>query len=175
MTQDALEVLKKEAEAAGVELIIRGGAGNAIFRESLHVQIKGKLLVNYYPYSKGKTAYVGATVGGKKSVSPADAVKMALSQPPRAKVKDTRSSNSRKIRKNLMRGRAQVKCHWCPTLIDLDTSTLEHIIPLDRGGLDNDNNRTLACHPCNNKRGNEMLELTSDSTTSKSIERVSNG
>jgi 5-methylcytosine-specific restriction endonuclease McrA len=43
--------------------------------------------------------------------------------------------------------------------LTLDTSTMDHVIPLHRGGLDNANNRVLACEPCNSKRGHDMPEL----------------
>lgn len=126
-----------------------------------HYQIQGKLLVNYYPFSKNRTAYVAGTTSGYPHVSPKRAVEMAMTRPDlvSADQKDKRSTNTRKIRKRLLRGRACVKCHWCPTIIDLDTSTLDHIIPIAAGGLDNDNNRTLACEPCNRARGHAMPEL----------------
>jgi 5-methylcytosine-specific restriction endonuclease McrA len=126
-----------------------------------HFKLHGKLLVNYYPFSKNKTAYVAGTTTGYPNVSPKRAVEMATTRPKpvSADEKDKRPSNPRKIRKRLLKGKKCVKCHWCPTIIDLDTSTLDHIIPLDAGGLDNDNNRTLACEPCNRARANKMPEL----------------
>jgi 5-methylcytosine-specific restriction endonuclease McrA len=53
----------------------------------------------------------------------------------------------------------QKTCHWCGCELTLETSTLEHIYPLSKGGLDQPNNWTLACHACNQKRGNSMPEL----------------
>jgi 5-methylcytosine-specific restriction endonuclease McrA len=150
--QKLLDELVRLAAAAGVRVEMpRVNNG--------HYKLHGKLLVNYYPFSKNRTAYVAGTTQGHTNISPKRAIEMTQVQPKRADVKDERSGNTRKIRKRLMRGRPCVKCHWCPAIITLDTSTLEHIIPLDLGGLDNDNNRTLACHECNHNRGNNMPEL----------------
>lgn len=144
--------LQAACQAAGAKLTQKGPG---------HYHIQGALLVNYYPLSKGRTAYVAGTTGGR-SASPAEAVAMAFNAPPRAAAHEKaerRSTSSRKIRKRMMKGQHYVKCHWCPTLITLDTSTLEHIVPLDRGGLDVENNWTLACEPCNAARANNMPEL----------------
>jgi 5-methylcytosine-specific restriction endonuclease McrA len=148
--------LERLAKEAGVRL-----EHPNIMANNGHYKIHGQLLVNYYPLSSKKTAYVAGTTKGIQNVSPAQAIKMSQERPKRvaADIKDSRNTNSRKIRQRLLRGRLECICHWCPAIITLDTSTLEHIIPLDRGGLDNDNNRTLACYKCNNDRGNSMPEL----------------
>jgi hypothetical protein len=125
-------------------------------------QLKGPhLTVEYYPWSNNQRAYITGTTSSKNNVNVVEAVGMAVERPPKATamLKDTRPKNTRKIRLRLLKGKPTCKCHWCPTIIDLDSSTLEHIIPLDRGGLDNDNNRTLACKPCNNRRGSDMPEI----------------
>ena len=46
-----------------------------------HFQFKGKSLVNYWPFSKGKTAYVAGTRKGIKNVSHHKAVQMATRDP----------------------------------------------------------------------------------------------
>lgn len=127
-----------------------------------HYQIKGYLLVNYYPLSKKRTAYVAATVHGKHNVTPQEAVEMAFRAPPVAPLakKDTRHGHARTQRKRLIRKNGPF-CHWCKCRVTLDTSTVEHIVPLHRGGLDNANNRALACKDCNHKRGHDMPELAS--------------
>ena len=135
------------------------------FSNNGHYKIHGALLVNYYPFSALRTAYVARTTKGIKGVTPAQAVAMSQKQPDIAPshLKDTRARNSRAIRHKMMKGRDTVPCHWCKTPITLDTSTIEHVVPIDRGGLDNANNRVLACEPCNTKRGNSMPELEQQS------------
>lgn len=125
-----------------------------------HFQLQGPhLLVNYYPFSEKKTAYVSGTTEGIPNCDVQRAVAMARNVPKLTGVKAKRSKNSRTIRFRILRGAITCKCHWCPTIIDLDTSTIDHVIPLGRGGLDNANNRVLACKPCNSKRGHKMPEL----------------
>lgn len=123
-----------------------------------HYQLLGgPLLVNYYPHSRYKTAYVAGTTQGVTGVDPEKAVSMCFTAPALTKVKDKRPKNTRKIRQRLLKKIAN--CRWCNVPLTIDTSTLEHIIPLHRGGLDNASNRTLACAKCNGERGNNMPEL----------------
>ena len=153
---DLVVELKKLAAEAGVRV-----EEPSMFAKNGHYKIHGKLLVNYYPLSANRTAYVDGTTKGVKGVMPAQAIEMSQRQPQiaPAHLKDLRAKNSREIRLRMMKGRTEVPCHWCGTMIHLHTSTIEHVIPLDRGGLDNANNRVLACEPCNKARGNSMPEL----------------
>ena len=147
--------LESLAEQRGLKLVDRGQG---------HIQITGgPLLVNYYPLSRKRSAYVAGTTGRRTGVTPDQAVAMCFNPPTtRGAVRlDPRKGKYRPIRKKMMKGEKEVKCHWCPTMITLDTSTLDHVIPLYRGGLDNANNRVLACAPCNSKRGHAMPELVS--------------
>ena len=122
-----------------------------------HIQLRGPLLVNYYPTSKNKSAYVAGTKKAAKHVTPEQALDMCFEAPVSQGVKDKRSGNSRRKRAQMLK--KIDKCYWCKTPLTLDTSTLEHKIPLHRGGLDNANNRTLACLKCNSDRGCNMPEL----------------
>jgi hypothetical protein len=136
-----------------------------------HLQITGgPLLVNYYPMSKGRTAYVAGTTRRHAYVSPEDAVAMAFAAPPKAygdrksdRVFSGQSRNRRKIVSRL-RGKNGDNCHWCKEIMVFYgdgplRATIEHVIPLDRGGLDNPNNIVLAHKKCNHKRGSDMPEL----------------
>jgi len=143
--------LETLAKKHGVEFIDRGNG---------HIQLKGKLLVNYYPESKMRSAYVAGTREKKTYVSPKEAVLMALKPPP-IKKNTKKRRNTLPIRKRLLK--KSPFCHWCQTPLTIETATLEHIIPLHRGGLDNENNMALACKPCNEKRGHNMPELIEDS------------
>lgn len=149
---DQITRLRQLAEARGLTLIDRGQG---------HIQlVGGPLLVNYYPLAKKKSAYVAGTTSRVVNVTPEQVVEMAF-QPPEIGTarKDKRKGNYRPLKRRMMKGQRKVKCHWCPTLIGLDTATIDHVIPLYRGGLDNANNRVLACGPCNHKRGHAMPEL----------------
>ena len=140
--------LRHQAEARGVEYIEKPNG---------HIQLRGPLLVNYYPSSKSKSAYVAGTKKAARNVTPAQALAMCFEVPKSQGIIDQRGGSSRKRRARML---DKIKhCHWCGSELTLDTSTVEHIIPLARGGLDNANNRTLACKPCNESRGCDMPEL----------------
>ena len=145
-----LAQLYAHAHSRGVKVLDRGYG---------HFQLQGPyLLVNYYPFSAKRTAYVAGTTEGVPDCDVTKAVAMARNIPKLTGVKAKRSKNSRKIRYRMLQGRTWAQCHWCKARIDLSTSTLDHIIPLGRGGLDNANNRVLACEPCNQRRGHRMPE-----------------
>ncbi len=124
-----------------------------------HFHIRGKLLVNYWPDSKNRTVYIAGTKYGFNNMSPEMAVEMSTREPykQRLKVKRKKQGFYWHIKKELFK---KIKnCHWCNVPLTKETVTLEHIIPLKRGGLDNRNNMTLACWSCNKKRGCNMPEL----------------
>lgn len=119
-----------------------------------HFHLQGALLVNYYPFAAKRTAYVANTVKSFQHVDMKAAIRMACEPPPVTKVK----RKSYKAIKLKMLRKTQ-SCHWCGCGLTEETATVDHVIPLSRGGLDNDNNRKLACEPCNNRRGNSMPEV----------------
>lgn len=141
--------LKAMAESSDVEYLDKGNG---------HIQLKGALLVNYYPNSKNKSAYVAGTKRAAKNVTAEEAIAMCSKPPQSQGATDTRGGNSRRKRKAML-AKGMRACHWCKTALNIDNSTIEHVIPLARGGLDNANNRVLACKPCNNERGHNMPEL----------------
>ncbi len=135
-----------------------------------HVQIIGPLLCNYYPDSKKRSAYVAGTTQRKNNVTLEEAVEMALKAPvlrPEQRKDWRRASGTTNGRRRIvsrLRGKFGDNCHWCKEIMVFFgdgplRATIEHVIPLDRGGLDNENNMRLAHKKCNNKRGNNMPEL----------------
>lgn len=145
-----VETIKRKAEELGLTFSDKGNG---------HFQIKGQLLVNYYPFSKTRSAYVAGTTQKAKHVTHAQAFKMANEAPTLQGRKDKRSSNSKKIRAGIWHKKTK-QCHWCDKPLTVENSTIEHIIPLNRGGLDHSMNRTLACPECNHSRGDNMPELS---------------
>lgn len=129
-----------------------------------HIQIIGPMLVNWWPTSKSRTAHVAATRKGFHGVNAVRAIALAMEPPPVESVATPRSSNGYRKQKAKM-FRKQKTCYWCHVQLSLDgapgteKATLDHIVPLKRGGLDNANNWTLACEPCNSKRGHDMPEV----------------
>ena len=130
-----------------------------------HYQVKGALLVNWFPKSKSMTAYVAGTTSSKRGVSePEQVVAMAFSQPELIGRKDARRTSKAARWKNALWNKGHTKCCFCSVELtkeqDKDnTWSLEHVIPLARGGLENANNRDLSCAKCNKERGSNMPEL----------------
>ena len=146
-----LTALENVASSRGLRVVDRGQG---------HLQITGgPLLVNYYPLAKKRSAYIAGTTSRVVNVTPEQAVEMAFI-PPKIKgisEREKRRGNYRNKRSKLLKKNS--RCHWCKKELTLDSSTLDHAIPLALGGLDNANNWVLACEPCNHERGHAMPEL----------------
>jgi 5-methylcytosine-specific restriction endonuclease McrA len=119
--------------------------------------VGGPLLVNYYPRSKKHTCYVCGTRRGFTPRNLGEIVD-ACFLPPQYGTATQRRGNVRKIREILFAAGA-TECRWCRIPLTVETSTLEHIIPLARGGTYGADNLALACKDCNRKRGSAMPEL----------------
>jgi len=130
---------------------------NYILRPNLHITINGPIVINYYPHSKNKTAYVKGTGNGVKGCTFEDAFLMSVTIPKLEGCATKRKGNYRKPKKEMLRRKPY--CNWCGDLLTTKTATLDHIIPISLGGLNNRNNYTLACEVCNTKRGNKMPEV----------------
>ncbi|MDP2322523.1 MAG: HNH endonuclease domain-containing protein [Gammaproteobacteria bacterium] len=127
--------------------------------------IGGAFPVDYYPLSRRRTAYVDGTNHGKAHVTPEQAVNMAVKAPPILPYElrsDRKTRKKSRIRSLFSR---QNLCHWCRLPMQIENSeaddyaTIEHVIPLARGGLDHSKNRVLAHAKCNHERGMDMPEL----------------
>ena len=64
--------------------------------------------------------------------------------------KDLRRKRLRLIEKHGM------QCFWCGTELTPETITIDHYIPLSRGGSNKIKNLRLACRKCNQLRGNAL-------------------
>jgi 5-methylcytosine-specific restriction endonuclease McrA len=45
-------------------------------------------------------------------------------------------------------------CYYCSELVAPDLVTMDHVVPMAKGGLSTKNNLVVACKPCNNKKKN---------------------
>ena len=147
---DLIKQVHKLAEKHGIEVIDRPNG---------HMQLKGALLVNYYPNSTKRTAYVAGTKKKELHVTPERAIQMTMTAPTIKKATKRRYSSKQARRWKLSLLKKHPFCKWCNCPLTIETATLEHIIPRARGGLDNMNNFALACEPHNSERGHDMPEL----------------
>jgi 5-methylcytosine-specific restriction endonuclease McrA len=59
-------------------------------------------------------------------------------------------------RKNILL-RDRNTCQYCGVILPSAELTLDHVIPRSRGGLSTWENLVAACHSCNRRKGNHML------------------
>jgi 5-methylcytosine-specific restriction endonuclease McrA len=144
----ALALMEKLAVLNNVDIENKGNG---------HFHIKGEVLVNYWPNSKKKSAYIAGTTQRFTNINPDQAFKMALN-PNTLKTnklrKERRKNNYKKPKQRMHKKKPF--CHWCGAKLALEDSTIEHVIPLSRGGLDHPNNQALACEPCNKAHDNKI-------------------
>lgn len=142
--------MARESEARGIEV---KDCGNG------HFQIMGLVMVNYYPNSKRQSAYISGTTKAVQWVSVEQAFELSQKLPSGLPVAKRKQSYRRAKSKMLKKHN---RCHWCDCKLSANTATIDHVVPLSRGGLDHHNNRVLACYQCNQERGNSMPEAFSD-------------
>lgn len=65
----------------------------------------------------------------------------------------------KRFRRMLLGGRPWIECHYCGCRLTLLTITLDHIVPLSKGGALGIRNIVPACLNCNRKRGNTDYDL----------------
>lgn len=69
------------------------------------------------------------------------------------------STKRRNMRSRFLR--VDPNCFYCRKALSLETSTLDHVIPVCMGG-DIKNNLVLACYECNNKKANHIKPIDMD-------------
>lgn len=62
------------------------------------------------------------------------------------------------LKQQLFAGRSTSKCCFCRRILTINIATLEHVIPISKGGQWHINNLKLSCQNCNNKRANRDFE-----------------
>jgi 5-methylcytosine-specific restriction endonuclease McrA len=45
------------------------------------------------------------------------------------------------------------RCVYCQTLFTLSSLTIDHVVPISKGGTNNIHNLVLACRDCNHSKG----------------------
>ncbi len=149
----AIPVIEAAAHEAGLQL---HHCGNG------HWQLRGgRFLVNFWPATG--TVHVDGTCQGlraKKSDPVASLIGMA-NTPPEVKHagKAKRESPNKMRAKRLVLWRKTPFCHWCKRGLSFQESTIDHVIPLARGGTNHIKNLVIACEECNLKRGRDMPEV----------------
>lgn len=51
----------------------------------------------------------------------------------------------------------QAKCHYCAKSLAKDDCTMDHIVPIVRGGKSTKGNVAIACKECNNRKKDRLV------------------
>jgi 5-methylcytosine-specific restriction endonuclease McrA len=73
--------------------------------------------------------------------------------------KSTRKDDRRKARRMELMA-ADPSCYYCGVALTGETATIDHVMPLSKGGTWADHNTVLACKACNNAKGDQVPEGT---------------
>lgn len=100
------------------------------------------------------------TVGPRGNVARAVAGVQAIDQAERSRIASARQrsgSSARVATTNDLLNRAGNRCYLCGCRITIMDLHLEHVIPLALGGTDTDENLSVACGPCNMRKGSRFV------------------
>lgn len=125
-----------------------------------HWQIRGgKFCVNFYP--TGPSYYInGMNSGSRHKITLADAI-IAANSPQINKLHRRtrqRKSSYKGIRRRLLK--QNPLCYWCKKQLTASSATVDHVIPLSKGGTNGFDNFVLACKACNTDRRNALPKRT---------------
>jgi 5-methylcytosine-specific restriction endonuclease McrA len=71
-----------------------------------------------------------------------------------------RMNGEKRIRRKRSLLYKSTKCHYCPKILDMETATLEHIVPFYLCQINRLWNLVLACDECNQKQGTKFLKCS---------------
>lgn len=85
----------------------------------------------------------------------AEALRLEFSNKGNKEVKP--DSFERRGKREILHDQQGGKCHYCQRPFEIIRVTVDHVVPLSRGGKRTKCNEVGACSPCNNAKGNLML------------------
>lgn len=115
-----------------------------------HWQVRGgRFIVNFYP-SRG-TYYVNQTVNGT-SGNVIDAMEAAMGNLPRLPKGERKQNTS--IKRRLWQS-GHRHCWVCKRHLSYSDATVDHLVPIAKGGSNGPDNLAIACEKCNQDRGSK--------------------
>lgn len=61
--------------------------------------------------------------------------------------------SSKKFNRSRVWNKKAHECHWCGIALTFETMTLDHVIPISKGGSNQLGNLVPSCFACNNAKG----------------------
>lgn len=128
-----------------------------------HFSIKGSVYnVNFYPTKK--TFYINGCNAIDKKICTYNTVEELIDIADGKKNFSNSLAEENAKRKNYKHCKKRLfenikSCCWCHKELTLETATVEHKIPLSKGGSNRNDNLTLACTECNSQRKNKTTKL----------------
>lgn len=161
-----MEFKEFESRVKAVGLVARD-CGNGHWRIE-----NGRYEVNWWPFSKKRTIYVnGLSSGNTTRYGDCEAAILAATTDPEIKRKGKRGARKKSYRRDKKRLLARdPRCYWCKCELNTQTATLDHVIPLARGGSNATDNLVLSCEPCNKDKGNALWEENDERRANKSAD-----
>lgn len=124
-----------------------------------HFSIQGSVYnINFYPTKK--TFYINGCNAIDKQTCTYKTVEELIDIADGNKNFSNSLSEESAKRKNYKHRKKQLfenikSCFWCNKELTLETATVEHKIPLSKGGSNRNDNLTIACIKCNSQRKNK--------------------
>jgi hypothetical protein len=117
----------------------------------------GAYLVNCWPQTKnGFTYHIAGTVGSHQG-KPSQAVLAALAGGSGTGHASSHTGHGyyRSVKTQLLK--SDPHCWICKCGLTRKTATIDHVIPLDKGGSNGQDNLRIACESCNKTKGNKIV------------------
>ena len=135
-----------------------------------HYQIiGGKYLVNVYPFTdRGPIAHISGTSKGV-SLTIEEMIQASFELPTISSTEREKLGSAKRILQKSFN-----KCYWCKKslswIVGQETqATIDHVIPLSKGGTNGHDNLVLSCLKCNKEKGSKLPEKTPWQRTIKDI------
>lgn len=116
------------------------------------------LSVLYQPAGKKGPAKIENTGWLFTGLTVRQVLRLTTEPLPHKFLEERHPNRARRYKKLLFQHAETVPCHWCHMPLNQETATIDHLVPLARGGVDKRANMVPACRSCNEARGCSMPE-----------------
>jgi 5-methylcytosine-specific restriction endonuclease McrA len=130
-------------------------ATKRILNKGKHIQYIGKVTSNYYP-SSSKIYITKTTKGFVGTEAEAEHYADVPEDIPEGAIPLSERKNSYASLRNRLYKNGKTNCHICGEYVEKCDASIEHIIPLSKGGSNLLDNLSISHRKCNELRGNSF-------------------